>query len=136
MPTMASRVNREGGGMRDIKFRTLVENKHDRWKHWEYYTTLCDPTWNDNIGLYRIIIKDLQFICQQTKGKDIYEEDFLKNREGKIYRVEWIDEFYGFCFTFIDEKGHKDWYNPPVEQLWNEYEIIGNSFENPELIKE
>ena len=106
--------------MREIKFRALVKplNTNQRW---EYYSTLTMPTWLD---FCKIIVKDLQFTGLKTKkGKEIYVGDVVKGR--------YVDDLNGERFE-NDEITELD-PESPCRGYWEDCEIIGNIYENPEL---
>jgi len=70
---------------------------------------------------------------KDKNGKEIYEGDIVIVRgEGirpKIYTVEWLDTYGGFAFL-DDEKAI-----PACEVPVLFCEVLGNIYENPELVK-
>lgn len=92
---------------------------------------ICNGTniFNDEI--------DPETLCQYTGLKDkngnrIWENDIIKHEiSDAIGTVKWYQEDYvGWCVddTIIDEQQFTD-------EMWNECEVIGNIFDNPELLK-
>ena len=82
-----------------------------------------------------IDIDENDFVIQQftgmidKNGKDIFEGDILKFVNGKLSKVVFMCG--GFCVVGFD--GHL-----ASDYLWEwteSYEVIGNIFENPELLK-
>lgn len=80
---------------------------------------------------------DPETVCQYTglkdkNGKRIWENDIIKHEiSDTIGTVKWYQEDYvGWCVddTIIDEQQFTD-------EMWNECEVIGNIFDNPELLK-
>lgn len=114
--------------MRKIKFRVKSELGK---KDWEYVDILTDFRDNDiymsyedydwkTLGEY-IGLKD-------SKGKEIYEGDYIKDLYGNIGEVEFDDE--------VDTDGIYDYCSGwPIEVSGKEIEIIGNKYENSNLLK-
>ena len=101
------------------------------------------PTFQSSIGNYDYMCYftdvhiDSETLCQYTGLKDkngnrIWENDIVKHDvSGTIGTVKWYQEDYvGWCVddTIIDEQQFTD-------EMWNECEVIGNIFDNPELLK-
>ena len=95
-------------------------------------------------GLYDIAERfevDPSTICRCTGLKDknnrlIWENDIVKDDKGNLYKAFWQDNYYQFSWICIKSAklpiGAK-W------SLWNiksfEIEVIGNIFDNPELLE-
>lgn len=93
----------------------------DKIKHMSAYAVEVEP----------------ETICQYTgltdkNGNRIWENDIIKHEiSDTIGTVKWYQEDYvGWCVddTIIDEQQFTD-------EMWNECEVIGNIFDNPELLK-
>lgn len=80
-------------------------------------------------------------ICQCTGHKDkngnlIWENDIIKNDKGNLYKAFWQDDHYQFSWVCVKSE------KLPIGAKWNfdcfrgyEIEIIGNAFDNPELLE-
>ena len=80
-------------------------------------------------------------ICKCTGGKDknsklIYENDIAKDDKGNLYKVFWQDNHYQFSWMCVKSE------KLPIGAKWNfdcfrgyEMEVIGNVFDNPELLE-
>ena len=85
---------------------------------------------------------DPSTICQCTGLKDkngnlIWENDVVRDDNGNIYKAFWQDRYYQFSWICV--KSDK----LPIGAKWDfwsirnyEIEVIGNIFDNPELINE
>ena len=79
---------------------------------------------------------DRKTLCQYTGFEDenkkrIWENDIVKHEQSEtIGTVKWYQEDYaGWCVddVVIDEQQFTD-------EMWSECEVIGNCFDNPELL--
>lgn len=80
-------------------------------------------------------------ICQCTglkdkNGKLIWENDIVKDKNGNLYKAFWQDNYYQFSWICIKSN------SLPVGAKWDFYsiksfeiEVIGNVFDNPELLE-
>ena len=136
--------------MREIKFRAWDEIR----KMWHIFT-LDDIVYEQAIGVYEIssinadFNKAYQFTGLKDKnGKEVYEGDVIKTPYNEVYdfahyEIVWSEEhasWYENCLALHHkEKGYKDISrggycvgNPTNSK---EIEVIGNIYENPELLK-
>lgn len=75
---------------------------------------------------------------KDKNGKDIYENDIVMLPEGETKQILFIAG--SFCFLILEKMAHAPlsqfilggYGNPPSQ---TSLEVIGNKFENPELIK-
>lgn len=138
---------------RELKFRVWHKKRNKYIQNWSFDIIKGADCNNGYIGfissdnesglllkLEDYLPKDI--IIQQFTGlldknkKEIYEGDIIQtvyndNSRGKIGEVKWISK--------ADKWDYSGWYSYPAELPFgvenNPTEIIGNIFENPELIK-
>ncbi|MGV3095519.1 MULTISPECIES: YopX family protein [Staphylococcus] len=67
---------------------------------------------------------------KDMRGVEIYEKDIVRDIYGDKYLIEWLDG--GFVLTEFYIGGY-DHYN--IDDS-TEYEVIGNIYENPELLED
>jgi hypothetical protein len=108
--------------MRDIKFRQWRPESKS-WHYFGFIDGICSGVISATLSVYPI----MQFTGLHDKnGKEIYFDDFVKAPSDNIFQVIWYDEEMRIALK------HKDTiYNFNVGL----YEVIGNIYENPELIK-
>jgi hypothetical protein len=114
--------------MRDIKFRGLMEIESTKKQQWIYYSVGTKPTL---VGAHWIA-EDLQYTGLKDKnGKDGYQNDLVKYGMA-IYQIVWSDFDAGFYIVHVAGTGWNS--GLPIHNLTNST-IIGNVFENPELLE-
>uniref|UniRef100_A0A6M3IS57 Putative YopX protein n=1 Tax=viral metagenome TaxID=1070528 RepID=A0A6M3IS57_9ZZZZ len=128
----------EEGEMRGIKFRAWNE----RIKKMENVINLDWFSEEGSLNKVDIItplaqVRDELILIQYTglhdkNGKEIWEGDICKNVDGEIGKVVFTNG--AFWMQYIPPY---DW-DPmdPAQLLYNTLKIIGNIYENPELLKE
>ena len=63
-----------------------------------------------------------------------YEKDFVKNFDNRVYQVVWIDDAACFMIENIKTKTKQGIYS--LISLKNDLEVIGNIYENKDLLNE
>lgn len=114
----------------------LLAIKRGAWVEGYYYEDLQDGEWcswikdGNDIIHYKV---DKNTLCQFTGlldkgGKEIWEHDIV-DWDGVKLLVEFVDG--GFCM-------HENYEDATLHDLFferNEINVIGNRFDNPELLK-
>lgn len=139
--------------MREILFKARTTKKHNE-KHafdnvWvegdlirsggKYYIHTTGNKVNVDGELGKIIVMheiDPDTLCQYTgltdkNGQKIWENDIVRNEEGDIGVVQWFEEHAAFmiwnktknCVCYL------------AENDFSKIEIVGNEFDNPELLE-
>lgn len=113
---------------REIKFRA----KETSGKDWCY-----GIMHNEGINLFPVSV-DMETIGQFTgrndkNGKEIYDGDILKDDYGKKYKVKYYECYAAFTLVHIntiicDYIG--------IYDTENNFEVIGNIYDNKELLEE
>lgn len=149
--------------MRTIKFRGK-DIETDEWLYGDLFQPLgrfpsiinTEPDINGKVAYIQTSVKKdtvEQFTGLLDKnGKEIYEGDIVKNKEVGGYGLEYIgvvryykedcrfgidltatNKFAKRCLFSVGECSFNDGYC--TIKYYNEYEVLGNIFDNPELLK-
>ena len=127
--------------MRELRFRAWHNN---RMCYFDLFTT----EW-DSMSIKDVIINGepiMQYTGLKDKdSKEIYEGDIVSHEiENKVYpedeyitiaSVEWDDEKASFIIHFRDYPEHHLSATGKAKWLSSFYEVIGNIYENPELLE-
>lgn len=126
--------------MREIKFRAWDKEQ----KEWVKYSITDNiPIFCHNTSRWKTDKEGERFIlCQYTGLKDendreIYEGDIIKavSFAKPIGIVKYSDENQAFIFNDLDKK-YRGYSTALMNQFDDGFEILGNIYENPELLEE
>jgi uncharacterized phage protein (TIGR01671 family) len=134
--------------MREIKFRVfskdrmfIIESDSDFTLQFGNNKPML--AWYSNSGEFIeewAVDNLMQYTGLKDKnGKEIYEGDIIKNGGGRICVVEWHQPTAGFDSKFMRDTVM----NPAIDKsygfqcnMWEMHvEVIGNIYENPELLE-
>lgn len=117
---------------REIKFRIK-----ERDGSWHYFDWHYSESWACCLGDL-----DKETLCEYIFHKDknqreIYDGDIV-NLRGEILKVEYTNNCYGgkFGWGLINSDGDEHtYYYGTNESDFNESEVIGNIYDNPEFLR-
>ena len=72
---------------------------------------------------------------RDKKGKEIFEGDIL-DYKGRKALVRWHGSYASFIYRFVDELQNRNTEWKPLYLAYMKCEIIGNIYENPELLED
>lgn len=97
----------------------------------------CVGQYGNEVGMHEV---DQSTICQCTglkdkNGKLIWENDIARDKHGNFYKAFWQNNYYQFSWICVKSDVF------PIGAKWDlwsiksfEIEVIGNLFDNPELL--
>lgn len=71
---------------------------------------------------------------KDKNGKEIFEKDIL-DYNGRKAIVKWHGSYASFIYEFVDELQNRTTEWQPLFLSYYHFEIIGNVYENPELLE-
>lgn len=137
--------------MREIKYRAKV-NEKGLDNFWEYGGIIHitekykDEEDFEECDIWQLINTDgVSFNVDETtigeytglkdkNGKEIFEGDIISSGTEKCV-VVWIGQYAGFMLKLIRNDIEAEWTNPIIDMKLDD-EVIGNIYDNPELLKE
>ena len=72
---------------------------------------------------------------KDKNGKEIFEGDIL-DYKGRKALVRWHGSYASFIYRFVDELQNRNTEWKPLYLAYMKCEIIGNIYENPELLED
>lgn len=110
--------------MREIKFRAK-----DFKGNWVYGTYAYGCFYPDDYKTHRMFPDGVEINIEtlgQFVANDVFEDDFIKNTEGLVFRVVWRELGWAIKNNIRE---YNEWFPERTE-------VIGNTQDNPELLKE
>jgi uncharacterized phage protein (TIGR01671 family) len=71
---------------------------------------------------------------KDKNGREIFEKDILDYNGRKVI-VEWHGSYACFIYEFVDELKNRTTEWQPLYLSYYKFEIIGNIYENPEMLE-
>ncbi len=125
--------------MREIKFRAWNKTRQKMYQVTSLFTKNNSKDFQGKFVEVGIDNNDYQEDCilmqftglKDKNGKEIYEGDIVVGNLG-YYEIRWDSIETGFFGHRVDKKGTSHFLNKL--SLLKEHEVIGNIYENPELL--
>lgn len=92
----------------------------------------------DGVAGEWIVNNDLHLMqstgLKDKNGKEIFEKDILDYNGRKVI-VKWHGSYASFSYEFVDELQNRKIEWQPLYLSYYKFEVIGNIYENPELLE-
>ena len=122
------------------RFRAWLKKKQEMDNEIDHISWLEDDLYCIGDGIPYMVSADDLVLMQSTglvdkNGKEIFEGDIL-DYKGRKALVRWHGSYASFIYRFVDElqKRNTEW--KPLYLAYMKCEIIGNIYENPELLED
>jgi uncharacterized phage protein (TIGR01671 family) len=113
--------------MREFRFRAWDKDEKRMYDWTNIMTGFMQGFFSDTYN-----VELMQFTGLHDKnGTPIYEGDILSNKTGRICKVVWFEAQACFDAKPLTSKGTSALFTP---NYWRHCEVIGNIYENKELI--
>ena len=118
--------------MREIKFRGRGAPRGKQWFYGELDTHTSGVCILDKNTLHTVISETVgQYTgLKDATGKEIYEGDVIKTREGDVGVIVWETELGGFRARLTDDS-----FYTLTALFASMFSVIGNVHDNPELLE-
>ena len=122
------------------KFRAWLKKEQKMDNYIDHISWLEDELYCIGDGItYMVSAEDLELMqstgLKDKNDKEIFEGDIL-DYKGRKALVRWHGSYASFIYRFVDElqKRNTEW--KPLYLAYMKCEIIGNIYENPELLED
>ena len=121
------------------KFRAWLKKEQKMDNKIEDISWLDDELYCIGDGItYMVLAEDLVLMqstgLKDKNGKEIFEGDIV-DYKGRKAVIKWHGSYASFIYRFVDElkERNSEWH--PLFLAYYHVEVIGNKFENPELLE-
>lgn len=122
------------------RYRAWLKKEQKMDNYIDHISWLEDELYCIGDGItYMVSAEDLVLMqstgLKDKNGKEIFEGDIL-DYKGRKALVRWHGSYASFIYRFVDElqKRNTEW--KPLYLAYMKCEIIGNIYENPELLED
>ena len=121
------------------KFRAWLKKEQKMDNEIDHISWLEDELYCIGDGItYMVLAEDLVLMqstgLKDKNGKEIFEGDIV-DFKGRKAIIKWHGAFASFIYRFIDEPQERKPKWDPLFLAYLKLEIIGNIYENPELLE-